>query len=398
MKNFLVIALFALAVLSLQVSGQITIQTGSLPTVGYRHLTNFSPGGPRALPPGDSGVNQTWNFTIPAALLDPDTTTYLTAANSRYIANFRNASLINKLDTAGPYLYYSTGAGGLKLMGVAGLNNGIPGLPIPFPVPFPPSITITPALDLMIIPMTMGANVANTYRMPVTIPVDSNIRRALAPLVAGVSAGGVPINVNNITNMRATFVLKQAIRVNGWGTLSTNGANQQIPVLRTTTRRTNSVELEIQYQLLPSPFPAIWVPVPLSAIPGGAGGVTGGFLPSGNQVDYWSNQHKLSLLSIPLDSMGMGTNMTYQPFLYVTSNKTRFADVVAQLVPNPAKNVAQVYGLPSEPMAYQITNPLGQVMSQGVVSQQDNQLALAQLSTGIYTVAIGKQRLRLVVE
>lgn len=81
---------------------------------------------------------------------------------------------------------------------------------------------------------------------------------------------------------------------------------------------------------------------------------------------------------------------------------TQLADVKSKLgtrlVPNPAHGSVVIEGLTELSQAVTIINSMGQVVKQTTASETQSLVGLEGLSPGLYTVLVGKQRHRLVIE
>ena len=116
MKKILLVFTFAVSAFASQ--AQITISNSSFPNVGdtqilHNNTTNLSP----AIMPGNSGANQTWNFS---ALVSQTTDTTLIVATSStpFAANFPSASFA-ALQTGGTIGYLQKTSTDVKLIGAA---------------------------------------------------------------------------------------------------------------------------------------------------------------------------------------------------------------------------------------------------------------------------------------
>lgn len=350
----------ALMGLGLQAQAQITIGLNDVGAVGdvvYQWSA-------RVTTDGDSGANQTWDFSQMAPTRR-DTSSFISPANSPQpsLANISNVVL----KQGDSYLYLNRQEIGVNI------GHYIRALVADLPQTVGGVSSLIFRLNTPITYLrnntTFGQSFNETSNSRFTFPFDTTI-----------NFGGQTVTLDSV---RVTANIKQNRRVNGWGTLQlpqwengTNVGTTSTEALRMTNKL--NVEFLLQGNAFTELF-GIRVPLGWQTLPFN--------LPTINEVTtlYWGVGKKMPLLEISYDTNGVASDASFQNAQSPQSTARTLGNIGVQTYPNPASDFLMV-GLPAENVRYTIADLKGTMLNQGILGLGENKLSLKSIPNGAYQI------------
>jgi len=211
--------------------------------------------------PGNSGANQTWNFTQLSTYVIDEVTQVMNPSEAPNGSNFPSANLAMTNDNIN-YLYFDQNANQMVTLGFAGdlLGNGTP-IVAPF----------TSGLLVHNFPRTFGSNFSDNYIIDITL--DGS---AISPLVS------------QIRFKRSALILDST---DAWGQLTT-------PVATYNSLRAKRIEHAVDSIWIKAVFPPTWTLFQVN-------------LDTTISYQWFANQGKLAIAELTYDTLGVPKKYTW---------------------------------------------------------------------------------------
>lgn len=380
LRNWLVF--FLLVGLSLSSQAQITLTHPDVGRAGDSVIYQIATGVTSA---GDSGVNQTWNWSSLSGAGTSVSKFY--RPNQLPFANpFGNAVNL-AAEEQFAYQFYrldttSANAQGLYLRGIyVPLDTPVLGL-----TGF--RLALSRELPVMRFPSTYNSTASQTATARFAFPFDTTL-----------SLGGSPVNVDSI-RINANIAVNSII--NGWGTaiLGTSANPVSIPALRQKSYQDIQLTFEVYSVIILFGRPiGTWVSVPSSFIDGL--GVPTRF--EVTQIRYWGNGKKFPIVDVTMDSTQRGVDLfRFQTPLSLSLSET-LASGKSVLWPNPVHGVVRLSTPFEQESTVLVRNALGQIVLKTRTLASEASFDTQTWARGAYWVQVispqqKAQTLRLVVE
>lgn len=277
----------ALLALPLSAFSQISIDVSDMPQVG--DVINRKADTMTVLSgPGNSGANQTWNFTQTSNYIIDENTSVVAPSSTPYGSSFSAANLAMTNDNAS-YLYFTQNASSQVAIGLAGDILGT-GTPINAPM--------TGGDLIHNFPRTYGSNFADSYTVDVTVDA-SSINAALSQI-------------------RFKRVVNALDSTDAWGQLTT-------PVGTYNSLRVERIEHSTDSIWVKPVFPPTWTLYQTT---------------KDTTVTYqwYAKGGKLAVAEMAFDSLGAPKKFTWSLVAPVTGLNELTSNTVFDLYPNPAQN------------------------------------------------------------